>query len=178
MDAPDSSRGDAGVFSLIVINVVIWVLDVTGIGGIERLYLNHADPSWYQFLSTAFCHGDWGHLSMNLFFVFVFGKLVAEREGTAGVVLSYVACAIGANVVVHLFSGGSGATIGASGAVYGLFAVSVLVRLSLALEAAPRDRDPGKLRDRPDARRGQAPGSGTTRSPTSPTWRVRWWEWS
>jgi hypothetical protein len=42
------------------------------------LYLYHGSPHWWQFITHSFCHGSWNHLSMNLFNLCVFGKLVSS----------------------------------------------------------------------------------------------------
>ena len=42
-----------------------------------------------EYATALFCHGDWEHLSGNLFFMFLFGRLVEERLGSAGVVLAF-----------------------------------------------------------------------------------------
>ncbi|KAH9549985.1 hypothetical protein CY35_10G048800, partial [Sphagnum magellanicum] len=70
------------------------------------------------------------HLSSNLFFLYIFGKLVEEEEGSFAVWLSYLVTGVGANVVSWLVLPRSVVSAGASGAVFGVFAVSVLVKLS------------------------------------------------
>ncbi len=121
-----------GVFALIIINLVIFIADhLLNLGFIENLYLNFSSPAWYQFFTAMFCHANWAHLSGNLFFLYIFGKLVEEEEGVIGVVSSYLICGLGASVMSLLFHGSSaGASLGASGAVFGLFVVSVLIKLS------------------------------------------------
>ena len=87
-------------------------------------------------------HANWQHLSANLFNLCVFGKLVEETEGAWGVVFVYAVTAAGAAAVSVLTQPhlSNAVSVGASGAVFGLFAVSVLTRLSLdprrLLEAA------------------------------------------
>ena len=44
----------------------------------------------------------------NLFFLYVFGKLVEEEEGAFGVVASYLICGIGANIASMLLLHGPG----------------------------------------------------------------------
>lgn len=47
--APLSKAAGNGVFLLLLVNVVLFVLDhVLHIKGIQGLYLNHAKPQWYQ----------------------------------------------------------------------------------------------------------------------------------
>lgn len=120
-----------GVFALILINLFLFIADhVLHIGWIDNLYLNHAHPAWYQFLTAMFCHANWAHLSGNLFFLYIFGKLVEEEEGIIGIVGSYLVCGLGASVMSWLLNHGPIYSLGASGAVFGLFAVSVLIKLS------------------------------------------------
>ncbi len=121
-----------GVFALIIINLVIFIADhLLNLGFIRNLYLNFSSPAWYQFFTAMFCHANWAHLSGNLFFLYIFGKLVEEEEGVIGIVSSYLICGLGASVMSFLFHGSSaGYSLGASGAVFGLFVVSVLIKLS------------------------------------------------
>ncbi|KAH0900026.1 hypothetical protein HID58_049594 [Brassica napus] len=70
------------------------------------------------------------HLSSNLFFLYIFGKLVEEEEGNFGLWLSYLFTGVGANLVSWLVLPRNAVSVGASGAVFGLFAISVLVKMS------------------------------------------------
>ena len=70
-----------GVFALIIINLVIFIADhVLNLSFIRNLYLNFSSPAWYQFFTAMFCHANWAHISGNLFFLYIFGKLVEERR--------------------------------------------------------------------------------------------------
>ncbi|PPS45079.1 rhomboid family intramembrane serine protease [Chroococcidiopsis sp. TS-821] len=120
-----------GVFTLIIVNLVVFIADrVLGIPFIQNLYLNHASPAWYQFFTSMFCHANWAHISGNLFFLYIFGRIVEEEEGIVGVVSSYIICGLGGSLMSYFFHGGAVYSLGASGAVFGLFAVSVLIKLS------------------------------------------------
>lgn len=63
----------------------------------------------------------------NLFFNT--GKLVEEEEGNLALWLSYILTGAGANLVSWLILPRNTVSIGASGAVFGLFAISVLVKV-------------------------------------------------
>lgn len=39
-------------------------------------YLIDRNKQWYRFISHAFVHADWGHLAVNMFVLYQFGKLV------------------------------------------------------------------------------------------------------
>eukprot|EP00210_Caulerpa_lentillifera_P008428 g8040.t1 len=122
---------DTGVFLLCLTNVSLFVLDhVCRIKSLTQLYLYHAAPRWWQFVTCAFCHASWAHLSSNLFLLYVFGKLIEEHEGALGLWTSYIICALGGSIVSWYLYPSSSVSLGASGAVFGLFTVSVLIRLS------------------------------------------------
>ena len=97
---------------------------------VQNLYLYHMHPRWWQFLTASFCHGGWEHLSGNIFLLYVFGKLVEEQEGAIAVWATYLICALGGNLAGYWFYPKTSVSLGASGAVFGLFTVSLLVRIS------------------------------------------------
>ncbi len=131
-----------GVFALLFLNFALFACDHWGhMSFVKTLYLNHARPTWWQFATSTFCHANWAHLSSNIFFLYIFGKLIEEEEGAFGVWMSYLVTGIGANLAswfllpksvggVLGIGGAATVSLGASGAVFGLFAVSVLVKLS------------------------------------------------
>lgn len=63
------------------------------------------------------------------------GKLVEEDEGSFALWLSYILTGAGANLVSWLVLPRNAVSIGASGAVFGLFAVSVLVKVNLEISS-------------------------------------------
>ncbi len=131
MEKPSQRSVDDGVFALIALNLAGFAADHgLHLPAMQNLYLPLDGGQWFQYATSLFCHGDWEHLSGNLFFLFLFGRLVEERIGSVGVVLAFLGCGLGANVIsawmLH-----EGTLIGASGAVFGLFIVSVLLRLRL-----------------------------------------------
>ncbi|XP_010421427.2 PREDICTED: rhomboid-like protein 11, chloroplastic [Camelina sativa] len=128
---PQKQGGANGIFWIILINLGIYVADhFFQVRGIKSLYLYHNFPAWYQFVTATFCHANWKHLSSNLFFLYIFGKLVEEEEGNFGLWLSYLFTGVGANLVSWLVLPRNAVSVGASGAVFGLFAISVLVKMS------------------------------------------------
>ncbi|CAN6456457.1 unnamed protein product [Victoria cruziana] len=131
-DRPGRGSGANGVFWILLLNLGIYVLDHWfQVNNVKSLYLNHAWPQWYQFITATFCHADWNHLSSNLFFLYIFGKLIEEDEGSFALWISYLVTGAGANLVSWLVLPRNAVSIGASGAVFGLFAISVLVKMRL-----------------------------------------------
>ncbi|XP_019438820.1 PREDICTED: rhomboid-like protein 11, chloroplastic [Lupinus angustifolius] len=120
-----------GIFWIILLNIGIFVADhFFKVNGVKALYLYHNWPVWYQFVTATFCHANWNHLSSNLFFLYIFGKLVEEEEGSFALWISYIFTGVGANLVSWLVLPRNAVSVGASGAVFGLFAISVLVKMS------------------------------------------------
>lgn len=135
LDKPEERRKPKksvnGVFWIILLNLGLYVADhIFQVRSIKFLYLYHNFPAWYQFVTAAFCHANWNHLSSNLFFLYIFGKLVEEEEGNFGLWLSYIFTGAAANFVSWLVLPKNAVSVGASGAVFGLFAISVLVKMS------------------------------------------------
>ncbi|KAL6624507.1 hypothetical protein ACP70R_031828 [Stipagrostis hirtigluma subsp. patula] len=130
-DKQPQSRRANGIFWILLLNFGLYVADhLFQIQQIKALYLYHAFPSWYQFVTSTFCHANWNHLSSNLFFVYIFGKLVEEEEGNFALWLAYILTGAGANLISWLVLPTSSVSLGASGAVFGLFTISVLVKMS------------------------------------------------
>lgn len=97
----------------------------------EFLYLNYSNPKWFQFITCLFCHASYAHLSGNLFLLYVFGRLIEEEEKITGIMVSYFVCGIGAGAIDYILSDKSGAALGASGAVFGLFVVAMLIKFKM-----------------------------------------------
>ncbi|XP_024396022.1 rhomboid-like protein 11, chloroplastic isoform X1 [Physcomitrium patens] len=128
---PKKKASFNGIFTLLLINFVAFAADHwLKLPFVRSLYLYHDFPRWYQFFTSTFIHASWAHLSSNLFFLYIFGKLVEEEEGSFAVWLSYIFTGVGANLVSWLILPRTVVSVGASGAVFGLFAISVLVKLS------------------------------------------------
>ncbi|XP_050227444.1 rhomboid-like protein 11, chloroplastic [Mercurialis annua] len=136
LDKPEKGRRKQekranGIFWIILLNLGMYVADhLFQVRGIKSLYLYHNLPAWYQFVTATFCHASWHHLSSNLFFLYIFGKLVEEEEGNFALWLSYILTGVGANLVSWLVLPRNAVSVGASGAVFGLFAISVLVKIT------------------------------------------------
>lgn len=125
-----------GTFLLCALCLAVFVADnVLHLPGTGALHLVHGSgrllSPWPTLFSHAFAHANWQHLSANLFPLLVFGKLVEETEGAAGVLLAYLLTAAGAALAsVWLTPGPAVVSVGASGAVFGLFSIAVLTRFS------------------------------------------------
>ena len=121
------------VYALILLNLVSFLADkVLRMSFVRSLYLVHSRWAWWQPLTSCFCHADRAHLSGNLFLLLLFGRSVEDDLGWGGLLVAFAFCGIVANLISLLILPRMTISIGASGAVFGLFAVSTLAKLSWA----------------------------------------------
>ncbi len=77
----------------------------------------------WQLITYGFFHGSFGHVFFNMFAVWMFGLVIEQTWGTRRFLLYYFTCILSAaatQLIVLQMTGEMNATIGASGAVFGL----------------------------------------------------------
>ena len=80
------------------------------------------------FLTSAFMHGDWLHLIINMWTLWLFGRALEERLGVPRFVLFYLACGVIAGLTHFVFNFDSGMpALGASGAIAGVLGAYTVV---------------------------------------------------
>ena len=128
---PRKPRATA-VYALILCHLAVFLADhVFHLPLIKRnLYLFHHRWKWWQPLTTCFCHANRQHLSTNLFLLLLFGRSVEDDLGHSGLLWSYAFCGAMASFASLWLLPTATVSMGASGAVFGLFAVSTLTKLS------------------------------------------------
>ncbi len=133
LDGLDDSKN--GVFALLLINFGVHIAATSFLPGLpSMLALSHLAPAWWQFITAAFVHANWDHLFGNAFSLLVFGRMVEEEEGAFGLWVTYLVCGVAGNMASYLSSPHSATvSLGASSAVFGLFAVGVLTKVRLDL---------------------------------------------
>jgi membrane associated rhomboid family serine protease len=140
-----------GVVSLILglINVLAFVVTVaTAPGGLNgntgsRLFdelelvpLRVAvDSEYWRLLGSAFLHIGLLHLAGNMLALAIVGPALERVFGWWRFLAIYLVGALGGAVAVYLFGSPYGAVAGASGAIYGLFAATLIVVRKLGLDA-------------------------------------------
>ena len=120
------------VYALILANLLIFFSDkILRLPLPQRvLYLCHSQPMWFQPLTSTLCHASREHLSGNMFLLLLFGRAVEDELGWFGLLAAYAFCGVVANMVSLLLLPRATVSLGASGAVFGLFAVSTLSKLT------------------------------------------------
>lgn len=126
-----------GVFLLLLLNFALFALQqfAPSLSFLAALPLSHWRPQWWQFITCTFVHANWEHLSGNAFSLLVFGRMVEEEEGAFGVWATYLLCGVGGALASYLSLPHSRTiSLGASGAVFGLFAVAVFSKFKPSLK--------------------------------------------
>ena len=84
--------------------------------------------TWSTLFSSMFMHGSWGHLILNMWFLWVFGNNIEDALGHAGFLLFYLAAGV-LGGAAHIASASASAvpTVGASGAISGVMGAYVVL---------------------------------------------------
>jgi membrane associated rhomboid family serine protease len=124
---------------LIALNVIgyLWEIYVGGSGmlagsnegGMERVLVDGAlipaavlqDGQWWRILTGAFLHGGLLHIGVNMLSLWFLGRFIEYAMGPWRMLAVYMFSLIVAGLGVVYFSGPLVPTIGASGAIFGLF---------------------------------------------------------
>lgn len=84
-----------------------------------------AQGEYWRLLTGEFLHGGPLHLLLNMLALYWFGPFAERALGTGRFVASYLTMAVAASTFVYVLSGGN--TVGASGAVFGLFGLALVL---------------------------------------------------
>jgi membrane associated rhomboid family serine protease len=85
---------------------------------------------WYRIITSGFLHAGLFHVALNSFFIYSLGQLIEPALGKLRFTLVYFVTLLGGAVGALALSGALSATIGASGAGFGLLgAALVMARL-------------------------------------------------
>jgi membrane associated rhomboid family serine protease len=117
-------------YVLIAINVVAFVIQMAS-PRLEAAFVMWspavANGELYRMLTSAFLHSGITHILFNMFALFVVGPPLEIWLGRLRFIALYLLSAIGGSVLIYLFSPLNVPTLGASGAVFGLFAATFVV---------------------------------------------------
>lgn len=115
------------------------MLGVGGGGNIERVLEEGAlypaavlqNGEWWRIFSGAFLHGGLLHLGVNMLSLWFLGRFIEYGLGPWRMLLVYVVSLVAAGLGVVYFSPAGAATVGASGAIFGLFGALFAIGLKL-----------------------------------------------
>lgn len=130
---------------LVAINIIayIWLTSTGGLNS-ERALFDHGallgaavtqDGQWWRIVSGAFLHGGIAHIGLNMFALYQVGTLVELVYGKVRFTLLYAISLVGSGLAV-VYVAPNDLTVGASGAIFGLFGALVAIGIRLG----PRGR--------------------------------------
>jgi membrane associated rhomboid family serine protease len=141
------TRYDApATYVLIALNVAAYLAEIaTGSGGLSGTSgsiiadfglqgLAVADGEWYRMLTGGFLHAGLIHLGFNMFALFVLGRLLEPGIGTPRFVALYFASLFAGSFGALLLSDPTDVTVGASGAIFGLFGAAFVIARGRGLD--------------------------------------------
>lgn len=76
---------------------------------------------WWRIISAGFLHAGLWHIAINMFSLYVLGRFIEAALGSLRMLVVYFIALIAAGLAVVYFSPPEAATLGASGAIFGLF---------------------------------------------------------
>jgi membrane associated rhomboid family serine protease len=134
-------------YVLIALNVIVFAAELAGGGGgttaLEGGGSLIADGGlfgpaisggeWYRVVTAGFLHAGLIHLALNMFVLYVLGTMLEPAIGTVRFLAIYFVSLLAGSVGALLLDPNQH-TVGASGAIYGLFAAAFLVARQRGIE--------------------------------------------
>jgi membrane associated rhomboid family serine protease len=126
-------------YVLIALNVVAYLAEIAGgsgglsgtngsiIGDFALQGTAVADGEWYRLLTGGFLHAGLFHIGFNMFALFILGRLLEPSIGTPRFLALYFASLFAGSFGALLLSDPADLTVGASGAIFGLFGAAFVI---------------------------------------------------
>lgn len=132
-----SDMAPLATYTLIAINALFFLAEIAagsgGFSGTSRLTLDLGlfgpavgDGEWYRVITSGFLHAGLIHIGFNMFALYILGPLLEPAIGRARFVAMYGASLLMGSLGVMVLSPEQ-LTVGASGAIFGLFAAAFVI---------------------------------------------------
>jgi membrane associated rhomboid family serine protease len=119
------------VKTLIIANCIVYLVDYLAAGRLTAvLALATGGHLWqiWRFFTYMFCHGDIMHILMNMYCLYIFGRMVERKVGRSTFWRLYLVSGLVGGACWAIFNWGSPAyLVGASGAVFGVMAACAIL---------------------------------------------------
>jgi membrane associated rhomboid family serine protease len=136
---------------LIAINLVVFVAEIIGgsglagfgAGGSYGTVLEHgmfygpaiAAGDWWRVLTAGFLHLGFLHIAMNMFTLYIIGRIVEPALGSAQYVAVYITALLGGSLGAMILDPET-PSAGASGAIFGLMGIALVIAWSRGIKDA------------------------------------------
>lgn len=126
-------------YTLIAVNLAVFVLGalLKQANGYDRVFYEYAlagvavrNGEWWRIVTGGFLHASILHIAFNMYALYVLGVALESALGRAKFIAVYLTCLIGGSAGALLLTDPRVGTVGASGAIFGLFGVLVMLQLS------------------------------------------------
>jgi membrane associated rhomboid family serine protease len=128
---------------LVAVNVIayVWLVSTGGLSSNRELFDHGAllgiactqGGQWWRIVTGAFLHGGIMHIAFNMFALWQVGNVIEQIYGKARFALLYAVALAGSGLAVVYFAPND-LTVGASGAIFGLFGALVAVGMRVGGE--------------------------------------------
>ncbi|MEU5978139.1 rhomboid family intramembrane serine protease [Streptomyces sp. NPDC047315] len=96
-----------------------------------------ADGEWYRLVTSMFLHQELSHIAFNMLALWFLGRMVEPALGRGRFLALYLLSGLGGDVFVYLLNAPNQATIGASGAIFGLVGAFAVLLRRMKLDMGP-----------------------------------------
>jgi membrane associated rhomboid family serine protease len=121
-------------FSIMAFTVAIYIAGRLSVDLDDLLFQNLAQANWlvaagewWRIFTAALLHGSWMHIGFNMYALYLFGPRMEQQVGSPSFAALYVAAAGAGGLASYLFGSIDQVSIGASGAIFGLFGAWIFV---------------------------------------------------
>jgi membrane associated rhomboid family serine protease len=134
-------------FVLIALNAVVFLAEIAGAsGGFYTIQGSSivfdyglfgplvSEGDWYRLFTSGFLHAGLLHIAFNMFALFFLGRILEPSIGTARFLAIYFASLLGGAFGALLLSPNA-LTIGASGAIFGIFGATFVIARGRGFDA-------------------------------------------
>jgi membrane associated rhomboid family serine protease len=125
---------------LIGICVAAYLVQITVSGFTERFEmfpLAVAGGQWYRLITAGFLHASWLHILFNMWALWIVGRPLEAMLGRVRYIGLYGASLLAGSTAAYLFDPILTPSVGASGAIFGLFGGLLIVYRRMKLNPAP-----------------------------------------
>ncbi|GAA4198807.1 rhomboid family intramembrane serine protease [Microbispora amethystogenes] len=126
-------------WALLALNVLAYAAEVVNQDEVLQRFAMYSlgvyRGDWWRLITGAFLHSpppSFWHILFNMWALYVIGPELERRLGSARFAALYLLSALGGSVAIYLFGT---VAVGASGAIYGLFAALFVVSRKLGYDA-------------------------------------------
>jgi len=132
------SKGSLVTYTLIAVNIVMFVLQHTSVQMQQDLVLWPPGVAvygqYYRLVTSAFLHYGLAHIVFNMWALWAVGPQLEQWLGRLRFGVLYALSGLGGAVLVYLLSPLNSGTAGASGAIFGLFGATFVLFRRLQLQ--------------------------------------------